>query len=84
MITGNLPGPGFAAPEVTIQGAAIYINDDMLKLVGPPGAQVFTRFNPRLPALRVDLTEAAPYIGFLVAHRNPQAAAADLQAAIFH
>jgi len=64
------------------EGGATYVQRDLVKLVGPPGAQVFTRFNPQLPALRVDLTEAVPYIGFLVAHRDPATAAADLRAAI--
>lgn len=81
-ITGMLPGPAFELPDVTVQGWATYINDDILKVVGPPEARVFARFNPRLPALRVDFTEAAPYIGFLVAHRNPEVAAADLRATI--
>jgi hypothetical protein len=75
-------GPSFGAPEVTVQGWANYVGDDIIKLVGPPWEQVYARFNPRLPALRVDLKEAAPYVGFLVAHRNPEAAAADLRAAI--
>jgi hypothetical protein len=55
----------------------------VIRLVGPSGAQVFTNVKPRRPALRVDLREAAPYIGFLVTYRNPFAAAADLRAAIF-
>jgi len=59
-----------------------YLNGDWLLLVGPPGAQVFARINPQLPALRVDLTEAVPYIGFRVAHRDAWQAAADLRAAI--
>ena len=77
-----IPGPSFGPPDLQVQGSAAYAGDDIIQLVGPRGAQVFTRFNPRLPALRVDLTQAAPYIGFLVAHRNPEAAAADLRAAI--
>jgi hypothetical protein len=64
------------------EGGVTYVRGDLVKLVGPRGAQVFTRFNPQLPALRVDLTEAVPYIGFLVAHRDPAAAVADLRAAI--
>ena len=75
-------GSGFPQPSVQVLGRATYINDDILKVVGPPGARVFTRFRPWLPALRVDLTEATPYIGFLVAHRDPEATAADLRAAI--
>jgi hypothetical protein len=68
--------------DAHFEGGVTYVQGDLVKLVGPPGAQVFTRFNPQLPALRVDLTEAVPYIGFLVAHRDPAAAVADLSAAI--
>jgi hypothetical protein len=74
---------GPSTPQVPhYEGGVTYVGGDLVKLVGSPGAQVFTRFNPQLPALRVDLTEAAPYIGFLVAHRDPAEAAVDLRAAI--
>jgi len=76
-------GPSLPTPQMpNYEGGSTYVRGDLVKLVGPRGAQVFTRFNPQLPALRVDLTEAAPYIGFLVAHPDPAAAAADLRAAI--
>lgn len=59
-----------------------HLNGDWVLLVGPPGGQVYARINPGLPALRVDLTEAVPYVGFLVAHRDAWQAAADLRTAI--
>ncbi len=55
----------------------------VIRVVGPPGAQVFTNVTHGRPALRVDLREAAPYIGFLVTYRNPVAVAANFRAAIF-
>lgn len=70
-------------PDVPyFEGGVTYVQGDLVKVVGPPESQVFIRINPRLPALRVDLTEAVPYIGFLVTHRDPATAAAELRAAI--
>jgi hypothetical protein len=65
------------------QGRFVQSGDSIVQLIGPRGAQVFTNVHPRRPGLRVDLHEAAPYIGFLVTYRDPEAAAANLRAAIF-
>ena len=83
IVSAAASGPSMSRPDVPyFEEGVTYIKGDLVKLVGPRGAQVFIRFNPQLPALRVDLTEAVPYIGFLAAHRDPAAAAADLRAAI--
>jgi hypothetical protein len=59
-----------------------HLNGEWVLLVGPLGAQVYARISPQLPALRVDLTEAVPYVGFLVARRDAGQAATDLRTAI--
>lgn len=82
MMGDDFHGPGAGAsmrPEVSRHA---YLNGAWVLLAGPPEAQVFARIDPHLLALWVDLTEAVPYIGFLVAHRDAWRAAADLRAAI--
>jgi Tetratricopeptide repeat len=54
----------------------------IIRLIGPAGAEMFAHLSTMGPALRVNLYDAAPYIGFLVTHRDPEAAAADLQGAM--
>jgi len=69
-----VPGPSIPTPQYpSFEGGSTYVGGELVKLVGPRGAQIFARFNPHLPAIRVNLTKAAPFIGFLVAHRDPEA-----------